>query len=865
MAVKPIPYSRRELRAAGPPRAFRGDRLAQIAFPLGGIGTGSVSLAGNGSLRDWELFNRPSKSRSLPGSFFALWVKEKGRPPIARVLKGPGVADYVGRGDSADRATGGGLAHFRDCSFTGRLPFAAVELGEPGLPVTVTLEAFNPFIPLNNKDSSIPVAIFLYTVANRTRAPLSITLNANLLNGVGAPELGENVNEFVREPRVQGLFMTSQKHQPTSPRFGSMALATSWRKVSYLTAWPSDFGLVGLNRFWSMFREAGRFANVNDTSPSGARESRTGSLALHARLKPGQSVTFPVVIAWHFPNYQRPAGWGDRPDAPQPIWKNYYATIWQDAWEVARYALKSLPRLERDSRAFQEALFNSSLPAAVVDAIASQATILKTTTCLRLTDGTFWAFEGSLNDAGCCPGTCTHVWNYAQTPAYLFPALERSSREADYRCDQAEDGHMTFRTPLPLGMPAGRSFHAAADGQHGTILRAYRDWLISGDDPFLSRIWPAMKKAMAYTWRYWDADRDGVMEGVQHNTYDIEFWGPNSMLGSYYLGALRAMEELALRLGEQQQAAEYRRLFESGRAWLDRELFNGEYYEQRVNPNAPRDPDSPGSAASERGEPRYQYGPGCLSDQLIGQWYAAMLGLGDLLDRPHVNSALASIFKYNWLADFHAHDNPQRIYALDDEKGLLLCSWPRGGRPADPFYYSDEVWTGIEYQVASHLIYAGMVDEGLAIVRAARERHDGARRNPWNEFECGNHYARAMSSYALLLALSGFGYSAPDQRIAFSPPPHGDDFTCFWCVGSGWGTYAQRIRKAQASAIIAPLYGSLALRELELPGVLSRARKVTARLDGRGLTIASRDKRSLRFARPVRIKARSSLTVMAAH
>ena len=144
------------------------------------------------------------------------------------------------------------------------------------------------------------------------------------------------------------------------------------------------------------------------------------------------------------------------------------------------------------------------------------------------------------------------------------------------------------------------------------------------------------------------------MEGVQHNTYDIEFWGPNSMLGSYYLGALRAMEELALHFGEQ-QAAEYRRLFESGRAWLDRELFNGEYYEQRVNPNAPRDPASPASAVSERGEPRYQYGPGCLSDQLIGQWYAAMLGLGDLLDRPHVNSALASIFKYNWLADFHAH------------------------------------------------------------------------------------------------------------------------------------------------------------------------------------------------------------------
>ncbi len=863
MAIARLSASRKELRKTGPPRTFRGPQLAQIAFPLGGIGTGCVSLAGNGSLRDWEIFNRPAKGQQLPGSFFALWVRPSGEPgsrlrPECRVLKGPGLSSLIGSGHGGDRAAGGGLAHFRHCSFTGRMPFATVQLDEPGFPVKVTLEAFNPLIPGNDLDSSIPAAIFLYTLRNVAGRPLRIALNANLRNAVGTPEVGENVTAFAAEPGLRGLRMTSQQHPADSPRFGSMALATPWRNVTYLTTWPEGFGLDGLNQFWEAFKAAGRLADVNDLSPSAPGETGIGALALHANLKPGQLVTLPVVIAWHFPNYQQPGG-----DGGQATWRNYYATVWEDAWEVARYASKHLRRLEKESRAFQDALFGSSLPAAALDAIASQISILKTTTCLRLTDGTFWGFEGCHDSAGCCPGTCTHVWNYAQALAYLFPALERGAREAHYRYDPADDGHMTFRTPLPLGTRADRSYHAAADGQHGTIMRAYRDWLISGDEDCLKRIWPAMKRAMAYTWRHWDADQDGVMDGVQHNTYDIEFWGPNSMLGSYYLGALRAMEEIAVRFGERDQAADYRRLFESGRAWVDRHLFNGEYYEQQVNRDAPRDPASPASPVAADGEPKYQYGRGCLSDQVIGQWYATMLGLGHLLDPTHVKRALAAIFSHNWREEFISHDNPQRIYAADDERGLILCSWPLGGRPADPFFYSDEVWTGVEYQVASHLIYEGLVDEGLAMVKGARDRHDGGRRNPWDEIECGHHYARAMASYALLLALSGFHYSAPDQRIRFQPRLHGEDFTCFWCVGSGWGTYRQRLGTRRAAAAITTTRGSLRLRRVELPGVLRRARRVTAALGRRAAPVKAWDQEAVEFARPVTIRSGATLTITA--
>jgi uncharacterized protein (DUF608 family) len=325
------------------------------------------------------------------------------------------------------------------------------------------------------------------------------------------------------------------------------------------------------------------------------------------------------------------------------------------------------------------------------------------------------------------------------------------------------------------------------------------------------------------------------MEGVQHNTYDIEFYGPNTMMGTFYLGALRAGEAMARHLGDTVAADEYRRLFESGRAWTDTHLFSGEFYRQEVRPEAGKHA-SHGEAVSIGGQdadpktgwPKYQYGDGCLSDQLIGQWMSRVVGLGDLLDPEKVKTTLSAIFRYNWKPEMWEHANPQRIYALNDEAGLLLCSWPRGGRPALPFVYSDEVWCGIEYQVASHMIYEGLVREGLAIVKGVRDRHDGARRNPWNEFECGNHYARSMASYALLLALSGYRYDAVQGALAFAPRIHEQEFACFFTTGTGWGLY----RQAPGRARIEVRGGEVRLNSLSAPTIAAGA---TVTLDGRPL------------------------------
>jgi len=373
-------------------------------------------------------------------------------------------------------------------------------------------------------------------------------------------------------------------------------------------------------------------------------------------------------------------------------------------------------------------------------------------------------------------------------------------REMEYAVDlREEDGHMQFRSELPPGTCASHGFHAAADGQMGCVLRTYREWQISGDDEWLRKLWPSVKKSLEYAWVDWDKDKDGLLEGVHHNTLDIEYHGPETMCGSMYLAALRAGEEMARHVGDHAAADEYRRVFESGGKLSDETLFNGDYYYQRI----PEGVDAP-----------YQFGPGCICDQVIGQWHARMFGLGDLYDPEHVQSALASVFRYNFRDDFFDHHNPHRVYALNDDKGLLICTWPKGGRPKRSLTYAFECMIGFEYQVGAHLIHEGFLREGLSVCKAIRDRHDGFKRNPYNEFECGSHYARSMANYAYLLALSGFRYSAPQKTLYFDPAILRDRFQCFFSVEGAWGVIKQS-RAAHGNVVtIEVLEGELELEKV---------------------------------------------------
>ena len=173
---------------------------------------------------------------------------------------------------------------------------------------------------------------------------------------------------------------------------------------------------------------------------------------------------------------------------------------------------------------------------------------------------------------------------------------------------------------------------------------------------------------------------------------------------------------------------------------------------------------------------------------MLGFWLARMCGLGEIADPAKVKSTLKSIHRYNLKHDLFDHPNPQRpAFALGKDGGLLLCTWPKGGALSLPFVYSNEVWTGIEYQVASHLMLEGMKDEGLEIVRVCRDRYDGTVRNPFNEYECGHWYARALSSYGLIQGLTGVRYDAVEKTL-FIDSKVGDDFRSFLSTATGFGT-----------------------------------------------------------------------------
>jgi uncharacterized protein (DUF608 family) len=832
-----IPYDSRDLFTVGPQRTFTGDALAEIAFPLGGIGTGTVSLGGRGQLRDWEIFNRPGKGRSLPFSFVALWARPEGGAPKLRVVEGPLRPPFAG-GFGFPRSSAQGLPHLQGARFTGAYPFARVDFEEAALPVEVSLEAFNPFVPLDVADSSLPVAIFHYRLRARGPRPVDVALAFSLLNAVGYDGkahleseehegFGGNLNAF-REAagnrQILGFEMTSSKHWAESPRHGSMALVTTHETASALPAWKGSEWFDSLQYWINEFQAEGRFGPVAPMKPTEDKRSAYATLAPRLRLAAGETATVTFVLAWHFP--LRENDWNREPEVKGQLLRNDYAMRFPGAWEVARHTVENLDRLEGRSRAFHDAFFSSTLPAQVLDAASSQSSILRTNTCMLLEGERFFAFEGCGDDSGCCPMNCAHVWNYEQALAFLFPSLERTMRETDLSENVRADGSMAFRTLLPLGR-ALWGFRPAADGQMGAILKLYREWQISGDDAFLRRLWPKAKRALEYAWVSWDADRDGVMEGEQHNTYDIEFYGPNPMMGTLYLGALRAAAVMADAVGERETADTYRRVYESGRSKLE-ELWNGEFYVQRIPPvegiragagtlNEPWH-----APALVDGQLRYQFGEGCLSDQLLGEWFATVVGLSPLLSPERVHATLAAIYRHNFRQDFFEHPNAQRLYALEDEKGLLLCSWPKGGRPALPFVYADEVWTGIEYQVAAHLIYSGHVAEGLALVRAVRDRYDGRRRNPWNEVECGSHYARALSSWSLLLALSGFSFSAPEKRLGFAPRVNAGDFRGFFTAETGWGVFGQRIDGDRSfDARIEVRHGEVRLRHLDLQNVAS--------------------------------------------
>ena len=778
--------------------SYTGEYLNRIAFPVGGMGAGMFCIEGTGSISHMSVRNRPEIFNE-PCMFAAISLK--GIENGTRVLEGP-VPGWkkFGQPNSGNGSPGTsyGFPRFESAEFTARFPFALINLKDESLPLEIELTGWSPFIPTDADNSSLPAGAIEYSFTNTGSSEIEVVFSYSSRNFMGQ----SNGRNRVR-PVSGGFILSEEGVKERQGSKGDFAIFTSETSTIVDHCWFRGGWWDPLTITWeSIMKGETRTIDPVDQGAPGA------SLYVPFTLEAGGKKVIRLMMAWYVPDSNMKLGKdSEEPDDEEcddsacvcndPYYRPWYSGKFRDIEDVVTYWKTNYTDLRSKSDLFRETFYNTTLPAEVTEAIAANLTILKSPTVLRQTDGKLWSWEGCSDNSGCCAGSCTHVWNYAQAIPHLFPQLERTLRETEYFPGQNLEGHQTFRAALPI-RPVAATFYAAADGQLGGIMKLYRDWRISGNSEWLGKMYPKAVESIDYCIRTWDPRSTGTLEEPHHNTYDIEFWGPDGMCTSFYLGALKAITEMGTFLGEDVQ--KYQSLYEGGRKALESELYDGEYFIQKIQWTGLNAPDpvivsskAMGTSYSDEGlkllqqeGPKYQYGKGCLSDGVLGAWIAEMCGLKDIIDPVKVASHLNAIHKYNFKPDLSDHSNPQRpSYAFGDDGGLLLCTWPKGEMLSLPFVYSNEVWTGIEYQVASHLMLMGETDKALEIVRTCRDRYDGRNRNPFNEYECGHWYARALASYGMLQGLTGIRYDAVTGELLINS--QNKDFTSFISTATGFG------------------------------------------------------------------------------
>ena len=567
-----------------------------------------------------------------------------------------------------------------------------------------------------------------------------------------------------------------------------------------------------------------------------------GAIARTLTLEPGDSAVVTFAITWHFPNL--------RVRKVRKASGRYYANRFKSAEDVAVFLAANHERLHSQTRLWRDTWYDGTLPYWFLDRTLANASTLATSTAYRFDNGRFYGWEG----VGNCTGTCTHVWSYEQTMGRLFPELDRALMEqACFNPGVAlhPDGQINFRD---------ESAGIAVDGQAGTILRSYRLHQMSPDAAFLRRNWAHIRSAVGWLMAQ-DADADGILDRNQSNTLDAEWYGKIAWLSGLYLAALRAAEEMATDMGEPDFAGACRARVAAGRQNLVSQLWNGRFFIQTADP----------AHAHVVGS----YG-GCEIDQVLGQSWAFQVGLGRIFPEKETRTALGSLWRYNFAPDvgpYRAAHRPGRWYAMPGEAGLLMCTHPDG----DDREFKDHlsVWTasylnecmnGFEHQAAGHMIWEGMVLEGLAVERAIHDRYDGAKRNPWNEIECGNHYARSMASYGVFLAACGFEYHGPRGAIGFAPRVQPENFRSAFVAAEGWGSFAQTIAAGGQTASLELKSGRLRLRSFALATPRTAA-TVGVHVNGRAVSAANRqagERLTIDFAEDIRLVAGDQLTIVIA-
>ncbi|HUW61891.1 MAG TPA: GH116 family glycosyl-hydrolase [Candidatus Bathyarchaeia archaeon] len=800
------------LTARGETRVYEGDHLAAISLPVGGIGTGVIHYNGNAEPHVWQIFNNYNWVR-VPESYMAVRAQVKGQEPVVRALQTAAVGKF---------------SSMETLQFRGEYPFGWFDFIDSQLPVKVSLEVFNPLVPLDARDSAIPCVISNVTVTNTGNEPVEVDLLAAQLNAVGFAGkkeidgrahagFGKNVNRIVKIKNGQALHMTADRPKETAGN-GDMALAVLNGKATGSADWPQP------DAAYDVFLKDGASGGPRTAGPSKDGETVAGAVVSSLTVAPGKSERVTFVLGWHFPNVTH----GNIKEKWNPT-GNMYANWYEDACAVVRDVSKRLAELTDETRAYHDTMYASNLPRYLLDRVTSQMAVLRSPTCFWAKDGYFGGWEGCNPAEGCCHGNCGHVWQYAQSHARLFPEIGRLMREEALSV-QEPDGALPFRQPKSI---------KAVDAQCGEILAVYREYLLSADGEWLKPQWPRVKKAMEFTITQWDADENGALSGVQHNTLDVNVSGSTSWLGTMYVAALRASAVMAGLQGDAEAQGRFSRVADAGAKIQNETLYNGEYYIQ-----------------IQDASPQHDYANGCSIDQVLGQWWANQLDLGWIYPVDRVQSAMRALIHYNFHDNYRGIVQAPRKFVHDDDAGLQMIQWPRESDRPQPFtLYADEVWTGTEYSAAAAMMQAGLMNEGLMIVKAAYDRYDGRMRigltggsytswgysgSPFIDEECGKFYARAMSVWSLLLAAQGSSYDGPAGRIGFAPVWRPDDHVSMFTAAEGYGLFTQKQDPSGQTDRIEMRGGQLKVAQLAFETPVGKAPTgVTVTRNGSGKKLAT--------------------------
>jgi uncharacterized protein (DUF608 family) len=769
--------------ARGDPEIYSGDALSGILLPVGGIGTGHVGIDGTGRRTHWWLTGERWDDEAnvgvpeidVPTNCFAAVIETMDGTRTLRALQ---TVDL----DQGD------FAKMPALTFRGEYPFGWYQFADPSLPVTLSLETFNPLIPGDSQNSGIPTAIYTFTAENTGSDPIQVSFVGTQQNMIGKgvnSGFGGNVNEVVREGGDTLLHLTSQMSS-LEKYYGDVVLMALDPNATATASWDSIGALA------ADLMANGKLSGPDSVGPTADGDTASGALCVPLTLAPGEKRSVTFVLTWHFPN--RMTQWGINPQGPM------YANWWSSALDVARYLESSLGTLTDQTRQFHDDLYSSTFPYWFLDGLSSQIDILRSPVVFWNKDGFLGLYEGwrAPGHEGdyLAEGNCLHVTAYGQTYASLFPDLARTLREDNFARQRA-DGAIPNRTEAWDPAPP-------ADGMAGEILSVYREYLSSPDQTWLDSMWPKVKKAMQYYMATWDPNQNGQVEGCQYDTYDTSICGHNTFIGSQYLAALAASEQMANVEGDIDFAALCRDRRTQGSVNQDAELFNGQYY-------------------IHNGGGQGYYGS-VFSDQLLGQWWANQLGLGWLYPQEHVASAAMSIFTNNYHPDFYGYSFA-RIFADENDAGLVNGNGEPGTMP-----YLNETWTGVEYAVSALLIQTGAVDQGLTVFQSARGRYDDGELDtswlgpyqwdpggtPFQEVEYGNYSWRAQSNWSILKASQGLFYNGPRSMVRFNPFYQPAGHHSFFTAGQAWGTVTQTRDSSGQYDALAIDHGSMRVKELYL-------------------------------------------------